>query len=115
MNLKSLGCSIKEARLARGMTLKSLAKATGVDHSQISRIERGENALVSRNVQKICKFLHVSEVEPVPQGQGSGAAEKMRSMIEEWPQCERLLCGILDSMREAYESQVKMAIHRSRK
>ncbi|MNL18173.1 anaerobic benzoate catabolism transcriptional regulator [compost metagenome] len=115
MNLKKLGCNIKEARVARGMTLKNLAKATGVDHSQISRMERGENALVSRNVRKICSFLHISEVEPLLQAQGSGAAEKMRSIIEEWPHCEKLLCGILDSMREAYESQVRMPAQRSRK
>lgn len=115
MNVKLLGSCIKEARLARGMTLKSLAKATGVDHSQISRIERGENALVSRNVQKICKFLDVSDVESLFQIQGSGAAEKLHSIIEEWPHCEKLLCGILDSVREAYESHGRKGVQRSRK
>jgi transcriptional regulator with XRE-family HTH domain len=115
MNLKLLGSCIKEARLARGMTLKILAAATGVDHSQISRIERGENALVSRNVQKICKFLDVSDVESMLKEQGGGAAEKLHSIIEEWPHCEKLLCSILDGVREAYESHGRTAVQRSRK
>ena len=31
----------------------------GVDHSQVSRIERGEMSAFSKNVQKLCKRLKV--------------------------------------------------------
>jgi len=102
MNLKQLGRRIRSARKEQGLTLKSLESETGVSHSQISRIERGQNALVSSNVRKICDYLHIQErgqdAEPI-----SGDVElKMRSLIQEWPQSAQMICEILDSIRQAY-------------
>lgn len=38
---RAIGAKLKEARTAQGMTVRSLAEASGVDKSQISRIEGG--------------------------------------------------------------------------
>ena len=102
MNLKQLGHRIRSARKEQGLTLEGLGSQIGVSHSQISRIERGQNALVSSNVRKICDYLHIQErgqdAEPI-----SGDVElKMRSLIQEWPQSEQMICEILDSIRNAY-------------
>ena len=63
MDMKQLGRRIRSARKERNLTLENVSIAVGVDHSQISRIERGENSKISKNVQKICDFLHIFESE----------------------------------------------------
>lgn len=55
-----LGQHIRAVRKSRGITLKRLAKAIHVHHSQISRIERGEAATISKNLIIICTFLNVA-------------------------------------------------------
>ena len=102
MNLRQLGGRIRNARKDRGLTLKNLGSETGVDHSQISRIERGESVRLSSNVQKICEFLHISECEEDIVGIRSDAELKIRSLIQEWPQSEQMICDIVDSIQRAW-------------
>lgn len=57
----ALGDKIRNARIEKDMTLKSLGKIIGVDHSQISRYERGQVVRISKNLQKICTFLQIDD------------------------------------------------------
>lgn len=85
--------------------MEHLALETGVHHSQISRIERGESARLSKNVLKICDFLHILTMEDNPLAVTGDIVEKMQALIQEWPQSEKLIYSVLDSMRQAFESQ----------
>jgi len=51
---------IREARISRGLTLVEVSAACGVHHSQLSRIEQGKLVRVSKNVERICTFLHIT-------------------------------------------------------
>jgi len=57
LDAQLLGQRLRAARKKHGYTLKYLAAAVGVHHSQISRIERGRIETVSENLQLICNFL----------------------------------------------------------
>lgn len=48
---------IKAAREAQGMTLRQLSEQTGVNISNLSRIERGEVSPTLETLQTICKAL----------------------------------------------------------
>lgn len=61
---------IHTERVNRGMTLQKLGESCGVHHSQLSRIERGKVVRMSKNVEKICKFLQISlDSSPCPSSQ----------------------------------------------
>lgn len=63
VNAEALGSTIKSARTSAQLTLEQLSAETGVDFSQLSRIERGEFRLLSKNVQIVCKFLGLDPIE----------------------------------------------------
>ncbi len=105
MNLNLLGRRIMKARKDRGFTLKQVGEQIGVHYTQISRIERGDTARLSKNVQKICKFLSVTvdvdlSVEPV-----ASLSLRVERLVGEWPECEQLIRSILDGMEEALRSR----------
>lgn len=52
-----LGARIKHARLQKRLSQEEVETQTGVDHSQQSRIERGDFKRYGSNVQKLCKFF----------------------------------------------------------
>ena len=56
---RRIGQLLKTARLRNRQTLKEIARSIRVDSSQISRIERGDFKRISRNVQKMCSYLHI--------------------------------------------------------
>ncbi|WP_454832877.1 helix-turn-helix domain-containing protein [Pseudoxanthomonas wuyuanensis] len=47
------------ARKTQGFTLVYVSERTGVDAGQLSKLERGQMATVSENVQKVCTFLRI--------------------------------------------------------
>lgn len=51
---------IKEVRKARGMTQAKLASKIGMEQTQYSRYERGENEIKVNVLIDICKALRVS-------------------------------------------------------
>ena len=63
-----LATRIAVAKKNQGFTLESLASATGVDRSQISRFTTGKFRTVSTNLQIICKFLGVAPDVPTERG-----------------------------------------------
>lgn len=42
------GAALRKARLRKGLSCRALASATGCDHSEVSRIERGRTATLAR-------------------------------------------------------------------
>lgn len=58
---KELGLSLRLRRNRLGFTLKNLEMELGVDAGQISRFERGDFKIVSKNLQKVIDFLQASE------------------------------------------------------
>lgn len=69
-----LGSRIMHARHKAHLSLMEVASQTGVDHSQQSRIERGEFKLYGQNVQKLCKFF---DLQPI-----SGKLETLRARLD---------------------------------
>lgn len=63
LDAAALGGQIRKARLDKDMSLVELGRAVGVDHSQVSRYERGQMSSVGKNLQRICTFLQI-EAEP---------------------------------------------------
>lgn len=59
-SLSKLAQRIHAERISRGLTLSELGILCGVHHSQLSRIEQGKVARVSKNLQRICTFMQIS-------------------------------------------------------
>lgn len=104
MNIKLLGSQIKVARKRRGMSLKMLGEKTGVHYTQISRMERGEGVLLSKNLRKVCEILQV----PVPLASGASSSgdlpQKVQDLINAWPQSEQLIRSVVDALETALEN-----------
>ena len=98
-----LGRRLHAARKERHLTLLQVSGATGVHHGQISRIERGGFATNSKNVQKLCTFLQVSESGDQSPQQVSPAALKSRldRLLQAVPESGPLLWAVLDAMELA--------------
>jgi len=59
---KQLGNMISEARLARGLTVRDVAKSLGMDASYYSKIETGQNPL-GKHAKAIAKLLRLNAAE----------------------------------------------------
>jgi len=63
MSTNKVGNSIKEARKAKGLTQKDLARLLGCSHTTISKYEQGEIENMPRpRMQKMADILEVSPV-----------------------------------------------------
>jgi len=71
------GAAIRKLRLARGWTLETLSKESGVPVSTLSRVELGQNALNYDKLVRLCRALDVdleslvtreAEASPAPSG-----------------------------------------------
>jgi transcriptional regulator with XRE-family HTH domain len=54
-----IGQVVKEARIARGITLESLAEEIGISVSQLSRFENGKRDIKVDELLKIAKVLNI--------------------------------------------------------
>ena len=54
---------IRELRKQRGVTLEALAARVGLDHSHLSRIERGERKLSTDQARAIASALNATTSE----------------------------------------------------
>lgn len=102
-DVKLVGRRIMQARKDRGLTLKDVSRHVGVHYTQISRIERGHAALLSKNMQKICIFLDISDVVIFPADGSIDLPQKVETLIRKWPACEELLLSILDGVEAAFK------------
>ncbi|WP_415014851.1 helix-turn-helix domain-containing protein [Brevundimonas sp.] len=58
---RALVAELTKCRAHLGLTYADIARETGVDPAQVSRICRGEFKTLSANVMQICMFLGVPE------------------------------------------------------
>ena len=59
-----IGRRLRQARLARGISLKQVAGTCGGDHTRVSKIERGQFASLSPYVQRLCNHMHIDPEAP---------------------------------------------------
>ena len=65
--------NIREARQGKGLSQTALAKATGLDQSAISRIERGQRTVTVEQLVLIARALDVSADELLSDWSGQAA------------------------------------------
>jgi transcriptional regulator with XRE-family HTH domain len=53
----AIGARLRHARISQGLTLVQVARGSGCDHTRISKIERGQFAVVNEQVRRICTFV----------------------------------------------------------
>ncbi len=93
------------------MTLVGLSRAVSVDHSQISRYERGEMVSASKNLQKICKYLQIEVLEHQPLTMAKSWGQQVDELLSQAPFLEPAVCalvaaleGLMTSARNPSES-----------
>lgn len=57
---KRIGICLSEMRKKRGLSQRSLEKLTGINHSNILKIEKGETSTGIETLSKICEALNAS-------------------------------------------------------
>lgn len=55
----SLGNQLRAARLEANLTLQVVSSSININHSQVSRIERGDFKGPSKNVQILCNYFNI--------------------------------------------------------
>ena len=86
---------------ARRLTQQEIAKATGVDQSQVSRILAGEAKRPSRNVARLCSYAKGLQA---PSTGKSGRAQIDRAIDQLWdgsPRHASAIAGVLVSIAHA--------------
>lgn len=63
LDIDRLGGALRQRRKELGLTLSDLAKALHVDVGQLSRFERSEFKLLSKNLRKVIEYLQISMPE----------------------------------------------------
>lgn len=92
-----LGMRMRIARKGYGFTLSDVSQRTGVDAGQISKMERGKMATLSRNVQKVCKLLDVPTTMDDP---SSRASRMLDNLIAEIPGSESAVVKLIAAIEE---------------
>ncbi|WP_428845359.1 helix-turn-helix domain-containing protein [Burkholderia thailandensis] len=74
-----LGDALRHRRKELGFTLEQLASKLNVDVGQLSRFERAEFKIVSRNLQKVADFLQIQVGDGV--GEPDGIVEQFAELL----------------------------------
>jgi transcriptional regulator with XRE-family HTH domain len=92
------GRRLRKARKKAGLSMEKLQNELGVDHSQISRIERGCAATMSANVQKLSARLRIDL--PVKGGAQSGGdlAKRVRALARSTPAAAEALAAVVSAL-----------------
>jgi transcriptional regulator with XRE-family HTH domain len=100
-----LGQRLRNARENKGLTLLGVAKKIHVNHGQISRIERGKMVTLSKNVQKLCKFL---AIHPSIGTQGpvrSHLGARIDALVSALPASTPAIGRLIDALEELMDIQ----------
>lgn len=57
-----IGSELHTKRIDNGMPIRFVAKKTKIDHSKLSRIERGENRISLEDAVVLCEYYGISLV-----------------------------------------------------
>lgn len=69
--MSTLAKRIKSLRTGKGLTQSELARMTGIDQAEISRIEQGTRRISTDDLEKIAKQLGVSPAHLIGNGDGT--------------------------------------------
>jgi transcriptional regulator with XRE-family HTH domain len=69
-----VGLNLRRARLLRKLSQTELGGALGISFQQIQKYERGVNRLSTSMLVRAARFLAISPVELLPQGDGAEAS-----------------------------------------
>jgi transcriptional regulator with XRE-family HTH domain len=97
LDAERLGLRLKNARRARGMTLKQVAVACEMHYGQLSKIERGQFSFLNEKLQKICKSVGVNPDAP----DGTSADElhvRLDRLMRDKPGAVVALRAVLDAL-----------------
>jgi transcriptional regulator with XRE-family HTH domain len=95
---KKTGDALRQARIRHGLSLLQVESLMGIDHSQISRIERGQFVRASKNVQKLCKLLNC-QLPGVNSNEAPGPLlERISALVERRPQDALLISRFLEAL-----------------
>lgn len=94
----ALGMQIRQARLSKGLTLIDLGRALSVDHSQISRYERGQMSSIGKNLQKICIFLRIDDDPFLYAAASTSLGRKVDELLRHAPGCEPAVTKLVDAL-----------------
>jgi transcriptional regulator with XRE-family HTH domain len=95
-----LAFKIREARISRGLTLEKLGLDCKIHHSQLSRFEQGKMLRVSKNLEKICKFL---QIQMFPSNRHPRPTEPLLGRIERLITCSASSERAIESLVSALE------------
>jgi len=76
---KQLGDALRNRRKELGLTLEELASKLDVNVGQLSRFERADFKIVSRNLQKVVDFLQIQLQDEV--GAPDGIVEQFAELL----------------------------------
>ena len=62
-NLKRLGLNIKKLREAKGLSFRELSYACEIDHSKLSKIEKGQINITFTTILQLAKALETTPSE----------------------------------------------------
>jgi len=99
-----LGAAIRAARLELGLTQESLARRSGVERSQISKIERGQNAGLSQNVQLLCNQLGLSHRWVDPGSSSTRLGARVERVAARSPHWARVIANFVDVVEAAQQA-----------
>lgn len=91
------------------MTLIFVSLQTGVDAGQVSKMERGQMATLSPNVQKICIFLGVSAFSE--QAPKSELGARIDALIARAPGSEVGVTKLIDAIEELVWADLTRRVH----
>jgi len=96
----TLGERLRQARLARHMTMVELSTLTNIHQGQISRFENGQFQSPSMNLQKLCKFLKIDWEHPTVVQEVVGLAERLADAAALSPRWRKALTALLEAIEE---------------
>ncbi|WP_454869801.1 helix-turn-helix domain-containing protein [Pseudomonas putida] len=100
LDAAALGRQLREARLNRGYSLVQVGRIVSVDHSQVSRYERGQMNSVGKNLQKICTFLQVETDTTTDSLPRTPLGRKVDELLSRAPRYEPALAKLVEAMEE---------------
>ena len=96
----TLGAGIRRARRNLGKTLTDLSSQTGVSHSQISRIERGQFKSQSKNVQILCDYFKEKGASTSGAQEPLHLAQRLERLAASSPRWRSVIAALADAMEE---------------
>lgn len=97
----ALGARIRLARKKLGLTLLDLSERTGVNHSQISRIERGLFKGASKNVQILCELLNIEGALISSAEEPQHLALRLERLASSSPRWRRVIAAFAEALEVA--------------